>query len=198
MRVLLSVVFAAGILGACSSDDPTTIGPADDAGVSGDATPAKDGSPVADAKAVPPDAKADQIAPPPVVDSGPPSSILQQHCVDKINAYRATVGLPALLRDASKEVCCDGEAKTDALANKAHSAFGSCSEFAQNECPGYPAGDISASLDQCLAQMWAEGPGVDFNTHGHYINMTNPNYTHVFCGFYTLGNNTFWGAQDFD
>ena len=188
------MVFAVGLLGACSSDD-TTVVPDDDAGTAADAAPAKDASSTPDAKPVA-DAKADQVVPPPV-DSGPPSSILQQHCVDKINAYRATLSLPALVRDASKEPCCDGEAKTDALANKAHSAFGSCSEFAQNECPGYPAGNISASLDQCLAQMWAEGPGVDFNTHGHYINMTSTNYTHVYCGFYTLGNNTFWGAQDF-
>jgi hypothetical protein len=195
MRALLSVVFAVGLLGACSSDD-TTVVPDDDAGTAADAAPAKDASSTPDAKPVA-DAKADQVVTPPVVDSGPPSSILQQHCVDKINAYRATLSLPALIRDASKEACCDGEAKTDALANKAHSAFGSCSEFAQNECPGYPAGNISASLDQCLAQMWAEGPGVDFNTHGHYINMTSTKYTHVYCGFYTLGNNTFWGAQDF-
>jgi hypothetical protein len=194
MRVLLTVAFAVGLLGACSSDD-TTVAPADDAGPA-DAAPAKDATSLPDAKPIGSDAKADQVVPP-VVDSGPPSSVLQQHCVDKINAYRATLSLPALLRAASKEPCCDGEAKTDALANKAHSAFGSCSENAQNECPGYSSGDISASLDQCLAQMWAEGPGVDFNTHGHYINMTSTSYTHVFCGFYTVGDGTFWGAQDF-
>ena len=54
-----------------------------------------------------------------------------------------------------------------------------------------------SAISKSLAQMWAEGPGVDFNTHGHYINMTSTKYTHVFCGFYTLANNTFWGAQDF-
>ncbi|HEX7599952.1 MAG TPA: CAP domain-containing protein [Polyangiaceae bacterium] len=194
MRALLSVVFV-GLLGACSSDD-SSVGPWNDTDAGSDAAAAKDATSLPDATPIVPDAKADQVVPP-VVDSGPPSSILQQHCVDKINTYRATLSLPALVRDASKEVCCDGEAKTDALASKPHSAFGSCSEYAQNECPGYPSGDVSASLDQCLAQMWAEGPGVDFNTHGHYINMTSTSYTHVFCGFYTVGDGTFWGAQDF-
>jgi hypothetical protein len=149
----------------------------------------------ADTDASKTDAKADAAK----VEAGPDAaaSTLEQHCIDKINEYRATLSLPPYIRDPSKESCADGEAKTDALANTAHSAFGSCSEYAQNECPGYPSSDMSGSLDGCLAQMWAEGPGTDFSKHGHYINMTSTSYTHAFCGFYDVGDGTFWGAQDF-
>jgi len=142
------------------------------------------------------DAKAESAT---TADAAPDAaaSTLAQHCVDKINEYRSTLGLAPYIRDATKEKCVDGEAKTDALANQAHSAFGSCGEYAQNECPGYSSADMSASLDGCLAQMWAEGPGTDFSKHGHYINMTSTSYTHAACGFYDTGAGSFWGAQDF-
>jgi hypothetical protein len=45
--------------------------------------------------------------------------------------------------------------------------------------------------------MWAEGPGTDFSTHGHYINMSNPKYTKVACGYTTATNGKIWAAQDF-
>lgn len=135
---------------------------------------------------------------PPAPDSGPPvQSGIQQHCVDQINAYRKTLSLPPLARVSSKEACADGEAKSDGLSNKPHGAFPSCGEFAQNECPGWPSANMQTSLDGCLAQMWAEGPGADFSQHGHYINMSSQQYTKVFCGFYDLGNGKFWSVQDF-
>ena len=56
---------------------------------------------------------------------------------------------------------------------------------------------MQQSLDGCLQMMWNEGPGADFNTHGHYINMSSTKYTKVFCGFYDLGNGKFWSVQDF-
>jgi hypothetical protein len=193
-------VLALGLLAACS-DDATTSSP-DPNPDSGTPPPSgTDGGGSADAKTTTdagtkPPPTVDASSPPPTVDAGGSSSI-QQHCVDKINQYRATLNLAPLARLNAKETCADGQSKTDALANKAHSAFGQCSEFAQNECPGWPTANMTQSLDGCLQMMWNEGPGQDFATHGHYINMSSTKYTKVFCGFYDLGNGKFWSVQDF-
>ena len=45
--------------------------------------------------------------------------------------------------------------------------------------------------------MWNEGPGSDFNTHGHYINMSSTMYKQVACGFYTTAAGKIWAVQDF-
>src|SRR5690349_6750890 len=58
-------------------------------------------------------------------------------CVDRINAFRATLDLPALERWTDAEACTDGQAKSDSQSGDAHGAFGDCKEFAQNECPGW-------------------------------------------------------------
>ena len=118
-------------------------------------------------------------------------------CVDTINAYRATLGLPAYARWADQEACADGEAEADATASTAHGAFGTCGEVAQNECPGWP-GPAKTMIPECLKMMWGEGPGSDFSSHGHYINMSNPSYTKVACGFTTLADGSVWAAQDFE
>ena len=52
-------------------------------------------------------------------------------------------------------------------------------------------------IGNCLQAMWNEGPGSNFATHGHYINMTSHSYTKVACGFAVLANGTVWAAQDF-
>jgi hypothetical protein len=119
-----------------------------------------------------------------------------QLCVDTINQYRATLGLPPYQRWADKEVCASDQATKDAASNTAHGAFGQCSESAQNECPDWPA-PAESMITSCLAQMWAEGPGSDFPTHGHYINMSSSKYTKVACGFTTVKNGRLWAVQDF-
>lgn len=45
--------------------------------------------------------------------------------------------------------------------------------------------------------MWNEGPGSDFQTHGHYINMASTQYTKVACGFAVMPNGSVWAVQDF-
>ncbi|NJK32707.1 MAG: CAP domain-containing protein [Deltaproteobacteria bacterium] len=45
--------------------------------------------------------------------------------------------------------------------------------------------------------MWAEGPGEDFQKHGHYINMSSTQYTMVACGFYETSEGEFWSVQNF-
>ncbi|MFV8750448.1 CAP domain-containing protein [Nannocystaceae bacterium ST9] len=120
----------------------------------------------------------------------------EQLCVDTINDYRATLDLPALERWTDAEDCSNGEAKSDSESGMAHGAFGTCGESAQNECPGWPGPPEDLTVN-CLAQMWAEGPGEPYSEHGHYINMSNPNYTKVACGFYETPDGSWWAVQNF-
>jgi hypothetical protein len=120
----------------------------------------------------------------------------EQACVDAINNYRATLSLPPYTRWNAEESCADSQAQSDSQSGTAHGAFGKCTENAQNECPGWP-GPPSSMIGNCLSMMWAEGPGADFSTHGHYINMSSTSYTQVACGFYTLSDGSVWAVQDF-
>jgi hypothetical protein len=128
--------------------------------------------------------------------SGGAGAGVAQLCVDTINQHRASIGLGPLARWTDGEVCADGEAESDGNTNTPHGAFGSCSEFAQNECPGWP-GPAEGMIGSCLQLMWDEGPGADYATHGHYINMTNPNYSMVSCGFHTFPDGSVWAVQNF-
>ncbi|MBA2321693.1 MAG: hypothetical protein H0V89_11120 [Deltaproteobacteria bacterium] len=119
-----------------------------------------------------------------------------QVCVDEINAYRATLSLPALRRWTEAEACAGDQCRQDSESGLAHGAFGQCDEWAQNECPGWPQPAESSIVD-CLAMMWAEGPGEDFSLHGHYINMSSEEYTQVACGFYTTPSGEVWAIQNF-
>jgi hypothetical protein len=127
---------------------------------------------------------------------GNPYDAAAGYCVMVINMYRATEALPPLQRWVDAEACSNSEAESDAMTNTPHGAFGQCGEYAQNECPGWP-GPPEGMLDGCLAQMWAEGPGEPFSEHGHYINMSNPAYTRVACGFYMTGQGSYWSVQNF-
>ncbi|MEO6954647.1 MAG: CAP domain-containing protein [Polyangia bacterium] len=131
-------------------------------------------------------------------DGGPPAidDDAASLCVKTINDYRATLGLAAYARWSDGEGCASGEAKSDSKSGTAHGAFGTCGESAQDECPGW-SGTPSEMIPKCLAQMWAEGPGTDFQSHGHYINMSSTHYTQVACGFYTLADGSVWAAQNF-
>jgi hypothetical protein len=118
------------------------------------------------------------------------------YCVEVINMYRATLNLAPLQRWIEAETCSNSEAESDSMTMIPHGAFGQCGESAQNECPGWP-GPPEAMLDGCLALMWAEGPGEPFSEHGHYINMSNPAYTRVACGFHQTGQGSYWSVQNF-
>jgi hypothetical protein len=133
-----------------------------------------------------------------MVDSGDPLAAARAQCVQIINQDRASLSPPSpALTEASAadETCVDGQAKADYEANTPHDAFGQCKEFAQDECPGWP-GPPSSIDTNCLAQMWAEGPppaGQD----NHWLNMSNPQYTRVACGFYQTPKGDWWATQDF-
>jgi hypothetical protein len=119
-----------------------------------------------------------------------------EDCVSAINADRATLKLAPYTRWSAEESCAGGQAETDSESGVPHSAFGTCGEHAQDECPGWP-GPPDTMITQCLAQMWAEGPGTDFSTHGHFINMSSTAYTMVACGFYVESDGSVWATQDF-
>lgn len=128
-------------------------------------------------------------------DPADPFEAARQLCVDTINTYRATLGLPPYARWTAAEACTDAQAHSDGETDTPHGAFGTCGELAQNECPGWP-GPPADSLPGCLEQMWAEGPGEDFGQHGHYLNMASAQYTAVACGFAEVGG-AFWMIQNF-
>jgi len=122
-------------------------------------------------------------------------------CRDAVNADRATLSLVALKSWADSLPCISRQTDLDAATGTAHAHFGICAESAQNTCPGWPTDTTftreAATLKSCLASMWAEGPGSDYSTHGHYINMTNTGYTKVGCGFHTDDGATAWIDIDF-
>ena len=103
-----------------------------------------------------------------------------------------------LARWNDNESCADNQCVSDSQTGKAHGAFGTCPNFAQNECPGWGSVEsIYSGNGSCLDMMWKEGPGEPYSAHGHYLNMTNPSYTKVSCGFYTTPTGKVWAVQDF-
>jgi hypothetical protein len=119
----------------------------------------------------------------------------RQACVDRINGFRATLNLPSLKRWTAEETCTDGQAKSDSESGKAHGAFGDCMEHAQDECPGW--GSVKDTIQNCLQDMWNEGPGTDFSQHGHFLNMSSTSSTQVSCGFYETPDGKVWAVQNF-
>ncbi len=57
--------------------------------------------------------------------------------------------------------------------------------------------EIAERLEGKPVPLVAEGPGEPYSEHGHYINMANPGYTKVACGFAVLPNGRVWAVQDF-
>lgn len=123
--------------------------------------------------------------------AGSNSGDAAQVCVDEINAYRATYGLPAYERWTDGEACASSQAQSDSQTGQAHGAFGQCSEWAQNECPGWP-GPPATMIVGCLSLMWDEGPG-----GGHHDTMASSDYTRVACGFYEMPSGDVWAVQNF-
>ena len=123
---------------------------------------------------------------------------LAQDCVNRINQLRYQCQcLPPLERLTEGESCANQHAEYDST-NGSHAGFVAkiCEPGGkvQNECPGWSSTDSVVS--GCLQQMWDEGPG-PFPAHGHYTNMTNPDYSMVACGFYETDSNKIWSVQNF-
>lgn len=134
-------------------------------------------------------------APSPLPTTGDPA----QDCVDRINQLRWDCQcLPPLQRWTEGESCADQHSEYDSTRS-AHSGFRDniCTPggWAQNECPGWNS--EQHIVTGCLQAMWDEGPGEPYIEHGHYINMTNPSYSMVACGFYETPGGDFWSVQNF-
>ena len=138
----------------------------------------------------------------------PPASTgdIYQDCVDRINQFLTQCAcLPALARRNDGEACADQMAEYDAAQNTAHAGFTAkiCTPSgSQNECPGYSSNTQVIGL--CMQQMWDEGPpptstctGTCYETHGHFINMTDASVTKVACGFHQTADGKVWAVQNF-
>ena len=202
--IILVLVFILGftLLGcppgdSGDSDDSDDSGDFGDSGDSDDSDDSDDDSDIdatcADGPLSEPIA---DCAPTPVPDSGD----FKADCVARINQFRWECQcLPPLERWTNGEACADEHAEYDSTRS-AHAGFRDniCSPRgrAQNECPGWWS--EASIVDSCLQMMWDEGPGENFNEHGHYINMSNPNYSKVACGIYDTGSGGIWSVQNFE
>jgi hypothetical protein len=138
--------------------------------------------------------------------SGSGNLTAKQFCVAETNRYRMMNSKPALTEAANLDTYADTGAMTDYDSNAPHSHFMSTSgggiASAENECPGHsgwhlsPGEDMNALVGMCIAAFYAEGPGTDYNTHGHYINMMG-NYAKLGCGIYMASNNDVTIIQDY-
>jgi len=125
---------------------------------------------------------------------------LRRACIDFTNEKRADMVIDQLERWTAAEACSDSQATADLNSDVAHGNFGKCGEMAQNTCPGWNADSTFANqksvMLSCLQSMWEEGPGTPYSSHGHYINMSNPDYQRMTCGF-SLKNGRLWINQNF-
>jgi hypothetical protein len=135
------------------------------------------------------------LAQPAPLPQGDSLASIRARCVQRINEYRARVGVAALGQRTDKEPCADAQAQSDAQTRRAHGAFGQCRESSQNECPGWPDA-LEVVVDRCIAMMFAEGPGSG-PEHGHYVNMTDPQVRGVACGVGRGANGEVWMVHDF-
>ncbi len=126
-----------------------------------------------------------------------------QLCVDTINSYRARMQLQPLARWVDGESAAAAQALADSRSRVPHGAIiafeqtpaGAAASISQNECPGYP-GPAAQVVTTCTAQMWAEGPGSDYQKHGHYLHLSNPAASKVACGFATAADGMVWATQN--
>ena len=120
--------------------------------------------------------------------TSPYSSDLE-YCAAQTNAYRASIGRPALIRSVELEAYAAAAAPYDTRARAAHRYFrrtgGGGVAFAENQIPGWPLpryGSVREIIRNGLAMMWAEGRG-----GGHYDNLAG-RYSQVGCGLYVDGD----------
>ena len=125
-------------------------------------------------------------------------------CVARVNQFRSCMCLPVLARWTVGEDCATDDAAYDATRTP-HAGFLDhlCvpEGFAQNECLGwFTSTDV---IGGCLQAMFDEGPppadcsGDCLEAHGHFVNMTNPDYTMVACGLATV-NGQITAVQNFE
>jgi uncharacterized protein YkwD len=141
------------------------------------------------------------------VPAAPASSSAQQYALNQINAARASYGFAPLVLDASISAVAYGHAADMATYNyfshtsrtgmtyrQRLTAGGiSYGYSGENICYLGYGGGVTATLDWCHAQFWAEPyPGGG----NHKDNILNPNYRRVGIGI-AVGGNRVYVAWDF-
>jgi hypothetical protein len=192
----LAVAIALASLSACTSESDgeggSVDGTADDeSGSATDPTASSESGGMSGCESGPLAAPIAGCTPVPAESTGD----FAQDCVDRINQFRWECQcLPPLMRWTDAETCSDEQSGNDQMTGAAHGNFGACGEGAQNTCPNWPS--ESDVVTGCLQAMWDEGPGEPFEAHGHYINMSNPGYSKVACGFFSSDQGV-WANQNF-
>jgi hypothetical protein len=112
--------------------------------------------------------------------------------VTETNRLRAMNGKPPVAESAMLVDFADEGAAID-FSGSPHQHFSQTSggsiAFAENECPHWPfaaGGDMEQTVKSCIAAFYSEGPGDDYATHGHYINMMG-DYGTLGMGIYVSG-----------
>jgi hypothetical protein len=126
---------------------------------------------------------------------------VSQFCAAETNRYRDMVPVGHVTENTALDTYAATGAENDTMSGTPHSHFQSTSgggiAYAENECPASLGWSISPDPSQaeledkvadCIAAFWAEGPGADYATHGHYLNMTNASFHTVGCGVYVDGS----------
>lgn len=135
--------------------------------------------------------------PPRPADPFPPDPLVRYN-VERVNAYRAQKGLPALLYDAqisafalrgSQQLSRDHAAHAHFAAHaQGAPGFGSRAAENQGDPSGVPALEADQGkngqkqVDVMLRLMMDEGPG-----GGHYDNMMNPRFRRIGIGLFYAG-----------
>lgn len=139
------------------------------------------------------------------LDGGVMGTAAQQHCLDKLNEYRAANGAGALILDrklndfaaaGSEELAAGGDAHSHFNTAKNNSmiftdASGFCRAAGENQAPGWMGSSDNQIIDDVLLEMMNEGPG-----GGHHDNIINKTYTRVGVGLVTKNGGLYF-TNDF-
>lgn len=117
------------------------------------------------------------------------------YCVDEVNRYRASVGLPALGRSTALEAFAQIGVEHDASVRIPHDYFrqtnGGGVAKAETEILWWRGFATSRVISAGLAQMWAVGPG------GEHYDILVGRYTDVGCGVFVSPSGEVSVSQDF-
>jgi uncharacterized protein YkwD len=106
-------------------------------------------------------------------------------CAEETNRYRASVGLPPLIRSAALEDFAARAASVDAAAHHAHHHFtatnGAGVSRAETEILWWRGFTVQAVVQRGLAQMWQVGPG------GEHYDIMAGGYSEIGCGIAVNG-----------
>jgi cysteine-rich secretory family protein len=114
------------------------------------------------------------------------SSVDLVFCADETNRYRATVGLPPLVRSAALEDFAARAASVDGVAHVAHDHFaatnGAGVSSAETEILWWRGFSVRAVIQRGLAQMWEVGPG------GEHYDIMAGGFSEIGCGVAVNGS----------